>query len=93
MKNFAQLNEENIVINIIIANDDFNLEGFIEYSNNNPAIIGGDFVDGYFYSSQPFESWTRLEGSWISPKPYPEDGLSYKWNEPTQEWDKINVIS
>lgn len=93
MKNLAQLNEENIVINIIIANDDFNPEGFVEYSDENPAIIGGDLVDGFFYYPQPYESWTRLNGLWISPIPYPEDGLSYEWNESTQEWNEINGIS
>lgn len=93
MKNLAQLNEDNIVINIIIANDDFNPEGFVEYTDSNPAIIGGDLVDGFFYSPQPFPSWTRSEGIWISPKPYPEDGLAYEWNESTQEWDELNGIS
>ncbi len=82
-----------MVINIIIANDDFNAEGFIEYADSNPAIIDGDFVDGYFYSPQPFNSWSRFEGTWVSPKPYPQNGLSYEWNESEQEWDEINVIS
>ena len=91
MKNLAQLNEDNIVINIIIANDDFNPEGlFVEYTDDNPAIIGGDFYLGFFYSPQPYPSWTRSYGSWVSPKPYPIDGHSYKWDETNQEWEEVN---
>jgi hypothetical protein len=89
MKNFAQLNENNIVVNIITANNDFNLERFVEYTDENPAYIGGDLVDGFFYSPQPYASWTRSAGLWVAPVPYPQDGVSYEWNESTLEWDEI----
>jgi hypothetical protein len=89
MKNFAQLDENNVVVNIIIANDDFNSDGYTEYSESNPAFIGGDYVDGFFYSSQPYPSWTRNQGSWLSPVLYPTDGQTYEWNENNLNWDLL----
>jgi hypothetical protein len=49
MKNVALLNESNIVLNIIVVKDDFNQQNYVEYSDDNPAFIGGDFNQGYFY--------------------------------------------
>jgi hypothetical protein len=91
MKNLAKLNEQNIVVNIILANDDFDSEGFVEYTTENPAIIDGDYYLGFFYSPQPYPSWTRSYGSWVSPKPYPTDGDSYEWDETDQDWKKTHL--
>jgi hypothetical protein len=51
---------------------------------------------GYSYDTQrdafmppkPFESWVLDEETcfWNSPKPYPEDGKSYDWDEEVQDW-------
>lgn len=51
---------------------------------------------GYSYDAQrdafippkPFESWLLDEETcqWDSPIPYPQDGKSYDWDEPTQSW-------
>lgn len=51
---------------------------------------------GYTYDEQrdafippkPFDSWVLDEDTcrWKAPKPYPEDGLSYEWNEELGEW-------
>jgi hypothetical protein len=89
MKNFALLDENNKVINISIANDDWDSTGWIEYTDNNPASIDGDFVDGFFYCEQPFPSWTRLDGNWISPIPMPTDGKLYEWNEVDKKWEEF----
>jgi len=84
--------ENDKVINIIIVNDDYELNANeIIYTNDNPAFIGGDYVDGYFYIKQPYPSWTRLEGKWIPPIPYPDNGR-YVWNESTLSWDLINEL-
>lgn len=90
MKNLAQLNENNVVINIILANDDFPSDGFVQYTDANPAFIGGDFIDGYFYPPQPFGSWLRDLGNWIPPIPYLSGVFSYTWDETNQEWDIRN---
>jgi hypothetical protein len=89
MKNFALLDENSVVINISVGNESWNSTGWIEYAEENPAVIGGDYVDGYFYPEQPFASWTRNEGKWICPKPKP-NGLNFVWNEQGQEWVEIN---
>ena len=51
---------------------------------------------GYYYDKdrdafippQRFPSWELDEETcnWVPPKPYPEDGNIYGWDENTQEW-------
>jgi hypothetical protein len=86
-KNYALVDENNKVINIIIANDNFDSkQNYIEYTDKNPAHIGGDYLDGYFYSPQPFPSWSRNGlGSWQAPVPMP-DKENCIWNEELGEW-------
>lgn len=47
-----------------------------------------DSVRDAFIPPNPFPSWTLDEFSctWVAPKPYPQDGKSYKWDETTLEW-------
>ena len=90
-KNMAIIDENNIVVNIICCNDfEVETETQICYTDTNPAYIGGDYFDGFFYPPQPYLSWTRNGfGNWESPVPYPTDDKMYEWNESTQEWDEI----
>lgn len=90
MKNFALLNNENIVVNVSIADDDWSDNNWIEFTNDNPAYIGGDYVDGYFYPPQPYPSWTRNNGQWLPPTPKP-DGFNWYWNESTLSWIEIEA--
>tara|TARA_R110000824_G_scaffold75978_1_gene192657 strand:- start:341 stop:682 length:342 start_codon:yes stop_codon:yes gene_type:complete len=40
-----------------------------------------------FVLPQPFNSWTVDENyDWQAPKPYPDDGLRYVWDEAEDEW-------
>jgi hypothetical protein len=91
-KTMAILNENNIVINIAVFNNDQDeTDTLITYTNANPAQIGGDYFEGYFYHPQPYPSWTRDKGQWISPIPYPDDLENYYvWNETDQSWDLID---
>jgi hypothetical protein len=86
MKKFALLDENNIVINISIADDSWDSTGWVEYIDSNPAFIGGDYVDGYFYSVQPYPSWTRNQGNWLPPTPMPNNDKRYNWDEATTSW-------
>ena len=86
MKLFALLDQDNKVINTSIAEDDWQEENWIEYSSDNPACIGGDYVDGYFYWPRPFASWTRNQGVWEAPIPMPNNGKFYFWNEELGAW-------
>jgi hypothetical protein len=85
MKKYALLNENNIVVNISVANDDWDYSGWIEYTENNPATIGGDYVNGFFYSVQPWPSWTRDNGQWICPVAMPSQGY-WLWDEENLQW-------
>jgi hypothetical protein len=89
MKNMAVI-EGNTVVNIILCNEDEpETNNLIIYSDSNPAYIGGDYVDGYFYAPQPYVSWTRNKGVWEAPVAYPDDGEFYNWNEEDLNWDLI----
>ena len=86
--NVAILDQDSQVINITIVNDDYVLNtNEIIYTDENPAFIGGDYVDGYFYPLQPYPSWTRESGTWQAPTPKPTDGKWYFWNESTLSWE------
>lgn len=57
------------------------------------AGIGYTYLEDadVFITPQPFESW-KLNSSyeWEAPKPYPNDGSRYYWNEDSKEWIKSN---
>lgn len=53
-----------------------------------------DPVNDIFISPSPYPSWIlNNEGDWISPVPYPQDGLSYRWDEVNKQWvlNEINA--
>jgi len=86
-KMMAVLDENNLVVNIIVCNDSvLETDSLITFTETNPAAIGGDYFEGYFYSPQPFASWTRESGVWMPPKPMPESLGFWLWNEEEQEW-------
>jgi hypothetical protein len=45
-----------------------------------------------FYARQPYSSWVFDEATlvWSSPIPYPTDGKTYYWNEPTVSWVEVS---
>lgn len=87
MKNFALLNENNIVINISIADENWNSTGWIDYTNKNCAIgFSYDPVADVFIAPKPFASWSLDENfDWQPPTPMPTEGKWY-WDEPTLTW-------
>ena len=85
MKFYALLDENNFVINISIADENWDSTGWIEYSNNNPATIGGDYYESLFYPPKPFNSWSRNNGHWQPPTPMPTEGRWY-WDEDSLSW-------
>jgi hypothetical protein len=84
MKNLAII-ESGIVTNILLAEDDFIIENSIEYTDANPAYIGGTYDGQYFYCPKPFASWTADKGKWIPPVPRPE-GEDLIWSEKAGNW-------
>ena len=59
----------------------------------NYAGIGFSYEEIYdaFIPPQPHPSWDFNDDtySWDPPKPYPEDGGMYYWNEKRQAWEPI----
>jgi hypothetical protein len=92
MKYYALLNNANVVLNIIVANNDWDSTGYVEYTNSNPAYIGGDYVDGYFYPPQPYTSWTRNQGNWNPPTPKPAEGFC-TWDETILNWVENETLA
>jgi hypothetical protein len=95
-KKVAIINDSGVVIAINVYPDNYEL-GSNQILVTTPAYVGGDYVDGYFYPPQPYPSWTRNNGKWISPVAMPEltqeqiDNKNYyKWNEEILNWELIN---
>jgi hypothetical protein len=62
------------------------------YIRKNYAGIGYtyDLANDWFYSPQPYPSWTLdADAKWQSPVAYPDDDKIYLWNESTLSWDEV----
>ena len=105
MSHFAKIDSNNIVTEVIVAEQDFINSGAVgdsflwiqtSYNNNfrkNFAGIGYtyDKTRDAFIPPKPFPSWTLNEDTclWECPVAYPTDGNMYEWNEETQAWDEV----
>ena len=105
MSHFAKIDNNNIVTEVIVAEQDFINTGAVgdhvlwvqtSYNSNfrkNFAGIGFTFDDrrNAFIPPQPFSSWTLDETTcqWEAPVTYPDDGKGYRWNEDTTNWTEI----
>lgn len=105
MSHFAKIDSNNIVTEVIVAEQDFINSGAVgdsflwiqtSYNGNfrkNYAGIGFtyDKERDAFIPPKPYLSWTLNEDTclWEAPVAYPEDGNDYDWNEETQTWDEV----
>ena len=101
MRYFAEINQEDTVISIIVADQEFidsgavgNPSNWIETFNDGTrkqmATIGGswDYANNVFISRQQWPSWKlNSDFDWESPVPHPDlsDGR-YFWSEAKQIW-------
>lgn len=93
MRHYAEMDGD-LVVNVVVADDNWQAPAVvIEYGADNPAHIGGDYVDGYFYAPQPFASWTRHLGKWVAPTPRPTTPGLWAWDENTLSWYDATVTS
>jgi len=106
VSHFAKIDNNNIVTDVIVAEQDFINSGVVgdsflwiqtSYNKNfrkNFAGIGYtyDKTRDAFIPPQPYPSWTLNEDTclWEAPVAYPDDGNMYNWNETDQQWDEIN---
>lgn len=102
MPNFGLINEDNIVVNVIIADREFIQSGQVgdpskwiedtEDVYNEPGIGRTyDPVNKAFIDPKPYTSWV-LDSNflWQPPVPKPvEDGI-WRWNEDNVSWDKVS---
>ena len=104
MSHFAKIDSNNIVTEVIVAEQDFINSGAVgdsflwvqtSYNNNfrkNYAGVGFtyDKTRDAFYTPQPYPSWTLNEDTclWETPVAYPDDDKDYDWDEETQSWDE-----
>jgi len=105
MSHFAKIDSNNIVTEVIVAEQDFINSGAVgdsflwiqtSYNGNfrkNYAGIGFtyDKERDAFIPPQPYPSWTLNEETclWECPVAYPDDGNMYTWNETNQQWDEV----
>jgi hypothetical protein len=99
MSTYAELNTDNIVINVIVADAEFVAtqtdKTYVEYDDNNPAGIGYTYnADAdVFIGPQPYASWTLDSNhDWQPPTPMPTDASMenpYEWSEEDLEWVAI----
>lgn len=91
MKRIAILDDNNIVINFILAEDSYiPTEKHVVVSNEEACGVGFIYFDGEgFAPHQPYPSWVldRETLTWYTTVPKPRDGNNYIWNEETLSWD------
>ena len=102
MSHFAEINSDNIVQRVIVAEQNFINSGLVGDSFNwVQTSYNGNFRKNYagkgytydktrdaFIAPQPYPSWTLVEATcqWESPIPHPTDDKMYQWDEETTNW-------
>lgn len=103
MIKYAEINQENIVINIIMATEaQINLMPgkFIKFgtedsSSRKEAIISGtyDSEADRFIAPKPYPSWLLSEsGDWVPPVERPAPDVPHMWDEESKSWVQLEVI-
>ena len=102
MSHFAEIDNNNIVQRVIVAEQDFINSGAVgdsfrwvqtSYNNNFRKNYAGkgytyDKTRDAFIPPQPYPSWSLNEDTcrWEAPTPMPDDGKMYNWDEDTTSW-------
>ncbi len=90
MSSYAELDNQNIVINVIVADAEF-IESLLnanQYQLLTRGGIGWNFDGTNFVAPRPFASWTLDSNhDWQPPTPKP-DGL-YSWDEAQLKWIEL----
>jgi hypothetical protein len=107
MSHFAEINSDNIVQRVIVAEQDFINSGLVgdsfnwvqtSYNSNFRKNYAGsgytyDKTRDAFIAPQPYPSWTLVEATcqWEAPTAYPDDDKMYNWDEDTTAWVEAPV--
>ena len=108
MSHFAEINSDNIVQRVIVAEQNFINSGLVgdsfnwvqtSYNGNFRKNYAGsgytyDKVRDAFIAPQPYPSWTLVEATcqWEAPTPYPTDDKMYTWDEDTTNWVVVEEV-
>ena len=103
MSHFAKIDSDNIVTQVIVAEQDFINSGLVgdsflwvqtSYNNNfrkQFATVGGtyDITKNKFIEPQPYPSWTLNDNDdWQPPVAYPADGSTTAGQGKEYTWDE-----
>ncbi len=99
---FAQLDDNNIVIDVRVVSKQFLetnpqrysgrwVETFIDDPNKQYAGLGFEYLESEkdFRPQQPYPSWSWSNKTWNPPIPIPSTGGPYRWSEEDLEWVAI----
>lgn len=99
---FAQLDDNNIVIDVRVTTEQFMVENperypgvwvetFIDEPNKTYAGLDYEYLESEqdFRPQQPYPSWTWVNKTWQPPTPMPSTGGPYRWSEEDLEWVAI----
>ena len=88
MSTYAELNTNNIVINVIVADAEFiATQTDKTYVLCTRGGIGWTYDGTNFVAPQPYPSWTlNSNHDWQPPTPIPSTGGPYTWSEEDLEW-------
>ena len=95
MSHFAEINSDNIVTNVIVAEQDFIDSGVVGDASNwiqtSYNTRGGVHYAPNSNTPQPYPSWVLDDDTciWNAPTAYPDDGKWYSWDEDNTEWVEI----
>ena len=104
MIKFAELDNNNKVINIVLATDAsvaslpgiFMKVDLVNNPNRGDAHIGGEYNKDAdkFIAPKPYPSWSLNENTleWDAPVAKPNNDSIYMWDEPTTSWIEIEEI-
>jgi hypothetical protein len=88
---YAKLNDQNIVINIIVADVEF-INSSLDKNDYKLLTRGGigwtyDKISDVFIAPKPYPSWLLNEShEWQASTEYPSDGKIYVWDESSLNW-------
>ena len=90
MAKYAQLDENNKIINVVLANQTWidNQEETYILDSNDEAQVNGFYLNSIFIPAQPFASWTLVDNEWIPPFPKPNETDDLEWSESLQTWKR-----
>jgi len=104
MAHFAKIDNNNIVTQVIVAEQDHINSGLVgdsflwvqtSYNGNFRKKFAGigdtyDKTKDKFIEVKPFESWSLdVNDDWQPPSTKPDDGKRYYWHEDTTSWKEI----